>query len=138
MFLITKKYSNFTNLINRIKLDSNRQQKVSKLFQEDLAEAFRKWAVQEFPGNLISVTEVKVTPDLAVSKIYISIFPSTRKDEIFKAIKVNIPFFRGALSSGASKEMRITPELIFILDNSLDEIDKIDKALKGEGNNPIL
>jgi ribosome-binding factor A len=119
-------------------LDSNRQQKVSKLFQEDLAEAFRKWAIKEFPGNLISVTEVKVTPDLGVSKIYVSIFPNTKKDEIFKAIKENIPFFRGVLSNGASKQMRITPELIFILDNSLDEMDKIDKALKGEGNNPIL
>ena len=119
-------------------MDSNRQQKVSKLFQEELAEAFRKWAVKEFPGNLISVTEVKVTPDLSVSKIYVSIFPNNRKEEIFKEIKKNIPFFRGILSNGASKKMRITPELIFILDNSLDEMDKIDKALRGEGNNPIL
>ncbi len=119
-------------------MDSNRQQKVSKLFQEELAEAFRKWGVKEFPGNLISVTEVKVTPDLGVSKIYVSIFPNTQKDEIFKEIRVNTPLFRGILSKSASKQMRITPELIFILDNSLDEIDKIDKALKGEGNNPIL
>ena len=51
---------------------------------------------------------------------------------------MNTPLFRGILSKSASKQMRITPELIFILDNSLDEIDKIDKALKGEGNNPIL
>jgi len=119
-------------------LDSNRQQKVSKLFQEELAEAFRKWTVKEFPGNLVSVTEVKVTPDLGVSKVYVSVFPNTQKDEIFKSIRENTPFFRGILSSGASKKMRITPELIFILDNSLDEIDKIDKALRGEGNNPIL
>ena len=61
-------------------LDSNRQLKVGKLFQEELAEAFRKWASEEFPGNIISVTEVKVTPDLSVAKIYVSIFPNTRKE----------------------------------------------------------
>lgn len=119
-------------------MDSNRQQKVGKLFQEELAEAFRKWAVEEFPGNILSVTEVKVTPDLSGAKIYVSIFPSERKTEILAAIKTNTPLFRGVLSRGAAKKMRITPELIFILDNSLDEIDKIDKALRGEGNNPIL
>ena len=119
-------------------MDSNRQQKVSKLFQEELAEAFRKWTTKEFPGNIISVTEVKVTPDLSVSKIYVSIFPNTRKDEILAAIKENTPKFRGVLSKGAAKAMRITPELIFKLDNSLDEIEKIDNALKGKGDNPIL
>ena len=119
-------------------MDSNRQQKVGKLFQEELAEAFRKWGTEEFPGNLISVTEVKVTPDLSVAKVYVSIFPNTRKEEISAAIKENTPKFRGILSNGAAKKMRITPELIFKLDNSLDEIDKIDKALQGKGNNPIL
>ncbi|MBF0596349.1 30S ribosome-binding factor RbfA [Faecalibacter rhinopitheci] len=119
-------------------MDSNRQQKVGKLFQEELAEGFRKWTKEEFPGNLISVTEVKVTPDLSVAKIYVSIFPSNRKEEIIKVIKQNTPLFRGILSKGAGKTMRITPELIFKLDNSLDEIDKIDKALRGQGENPIL
>ena len=119
-------------------LDSNRQLKVGKLFQEELAEAFRKWASEEFPGNIISVTEVKVTPDLSVAKIYVSIFPNTKKEEILKEIRTNTPLFRGILSKGAAKTMRTTPELIFKLDNSLDEIEKIDNALKGKGNNPIL
>ncbi|HEY4538490.1 MAG TPA: 30S ribosome-binding factor RbfA [Faecalibacter sp.] len=119
-------------------MDSNRQLKVGKLFQEELAEAFRKWASEEFTGNIISVTEVKVSPDLSVAKIYVSIFPNTRKEEILAAIKTNTPLFRGILSKGAAKTMRITPELVFKLDNSLDEIEKIDNALKGKGNNPIL
>ena len=119
-------------------MDSNRQQKVGKLFQEELAEAFRKWGAEEFPGNIISVTEVKVTPDLSVAKIYVSIFPNNRKEEIIKTIRENTPKFRGILSKGAAKQMRITPELVFKLDNSLDEIEKIDNALKGKGNNPIL
>ncbi|WP_068598674.1 ribosome-binding factor A [Vaginella massiliensis] len=119
-------------------MDSNRQQKVGKLFQEELAEAFRKWAVEFYPGNLISVTEVNVSPDLGVAKIYLSIFPNDKKDDILKEIITQTPTFRGILSRGASKQMRITPELIFKLDNTLDEIDKIDRALQGKGNNPIL
>lgn len=118
-------------------MDSNRQQKVGKLFQEELAEAFRKWAVEEFPGNILSVTEVKVTPDLSGAKIYVSIFPAARKAEIMAAIKENTPLFRGILSRGAAKDA-YNARINFILDNSLDEIDKIDKALRGEGNNPIL
>lgn len=119
-------------------MDSNRQQKVGKLFQEELAEAFRKWAVEYYPGNLISVTEVKVSPDLGVAKIYLSIFPNDKKDAILKEIIEQTPFFRGFLSKGATKNMRITPEFVFKLDNTLDEIDKIDRALLGKGDNPVL
>ena len=75
---------------------------------------------------------------MSVAKIYVSIFPNTRKEEILASIKENTSKFRGILSRGAAKYMRITPELIFKLDNSLDEIEKIDKALQGKGNNPIL
>ncbi|ADX68619.1 MULTISPECIES: 30S ribosome-binding factor RbfA [Weeksella] len=119
-------------------MDSNRQQKVGKLFQEELAEAFRKWASELFPGNLVSVTEVKVTPDLSIAKVFISIFPNDKKDEILQEINTQAPYFRGILSKGAAKNMRLTPELIFRLDPTLDEMDKIDRALSGKGNNPIL
>jgi len=119
-------------------LDSNRQQKVGKLFQEELAEAFRKWTIEFYPGNIISVTEVKVSPDLGVAKVYVSVFPNDKKDEIVKEIKNQNSLFRGILSKGAAKSMRITPELVFKLDNTLDEMDKIDRALNGKGNNPLL
>lgn len=76
-------------------MDSNRQQKVGKLFQEELAEAFRKWASELFPGNLVSVTEVKVTPDLSIAKVFISIFPNDKKDEILQEINTQAPYFRG-------------------------------------------
>lgn len=119
-------------------METNRQKKVSTVFQEELSEIFRKEAKEHFPGILLSVTEVKVTPDLSVAKVYLSIFPSNNKKEIIKQIKEKAPFYRSQLARTAAKTMRITPELIFFVDSSLDEIEKIDKALKGEGNNPIL
>lgn len=118
-------------------MDSNRQKKVGKLFQEELSEVFRKDARELFPGNIITVSEVKVSPDLSVAKVYISIFPNTNKDIIFKEIKEKAPTYRSILSKTAAKTMRITPELLFYLDNSLDDMERIERAIRGEGENPI-
>lgn len=119
-------------------MDSNRQKKVSTVFQEELSEIFRKEAKELYPGSLISVSEVKVSPDLSIAKVYISIFPATNKDLIIKALKLKAPTYRSQLAKTAAKTMRITPELLFYLDNTLDEMDRIDRALSGKGDNPIL
>lgn len=119
-------------------MDTNRQKKVATVFQEELSEIFRKEAKELYPGNLITVTEVKVSPDLSVAKIYVSIFPTTNKDTIIKSIKLKAATYRSQLAKTAAKTMRITPELLFYLDNTLDEMDKIDRALSGKGDNPIL
>ncbi|SMC61689.1 30S ribosome-binding factor RbfA [Moheibacter sediminis] len=119
-------------------MDSNRQKKVSTVFQEELSEIFRKEAKELYPGSLISVSEVKVSPDLSIAKVYISIFPVTNKDLIIKALKLKAPTYRSQLAKTAAKTMRITPELLFYLDNTLDEMERIDRALSGKGDNPIL
>jgi len=125
---------------NKIKsiLDSNRQKKVGKLFQEELSEVFRKEAKELYPGNIITVSEVTVSPDLSVAKVYISIFPNTQKEFIVKEIKAKAPTYRSMLAKTAAKTMRITPELLFYVDNSLDNIEKIERAIRGEGENPII
>lgn len=119
-------------------MDTNRQKKVSKVFQEELSEIFRKEAKELYPGNLISISEVKVSADLSVAKVYVSIFPATNKELIIKAIKAKAPSYRSLLAKTAAKTMRVTPELLFHLDNTLDEMEKIDRALSGKGDNPIL
>lgn len=119
-------------------METNRQKKVGTVFQEELAEIFRKEALELYPGKLLTVTEVKVSPDLSVAKVYISIFPNQDKESIFKEIKEKAPVYRSMLAKTAAKTMRVTPELLFYLDTSLDDIERIDRALKGEGNNPIL
>lgn len=119
-------------------MDSNRQKKVGTVFQEELSEIFRKEAKELYPGTLISISEVKVSPDLSIAKVYVSIFPATNKDLIIKAIKLKAPTYRSQLAKTAAKTMRITPELLFYIDNTLDQMDKIDRALSGKGDNPIL
>ncbi len=119
-------------------METNRQKKVATVFQEELSEIFRKEAKELFPGKLLTVSEVNVSPDLSVAKVYVSIFPTHEKEQIIKLIKEKAPFYRSLLAKTAAKTMRITPELLFYLDSSLDEMDKIDRALRGEGNNPTL
>lgn len=119
-------------------METNRQKKVSTIFQEELSEIFRKEALELYPGKLLTVTDVTVSPDLSVAKVYISIFPNHDKEVIIKQIKEKATVYRSMIARTAAKTMRITPEMLFYLDTTLDEIEKIDKALKGEGNNPIL
>lgn len=119
-------------------MESNRQKKVATVFQEELSEIFRKEARENYSGYIITITNVWVSSDLSVSKVNLSIFPAKGKDEIMKQIKEKAPFYRSLLAKSVAKTMRTTPELIFYLDTSLDDIEKIEKALRGEGNNPIL
>lgn len=119
-------------------MESNRQKKVAKVFQEELSEVFRKEAMESFKGTLLTVSDVSVSPDLSVAKIYISVFPTSHQQQILKSIKDKSAQYRSHLARSAAKTMRITPELLFYLDSTLDEMDKIDKALRGEGNNPKL
>lgn len=86
----------------------------------------------------MTVTEVKITPDLAVAKVYLSVFPSEGKEKILAEIKEKAPLYRMRLAKTAAKTMRITPELLFYVDSTLDAQEKIDRALKGEGDNPVL
>lgn len=119
-------------------MESNRQKKVATVFQEELSEIFRKEAKELYPGRLLTVTAVKVSPDLSAAKIYVSIFPAKDKELIIKSIKEKSAVYRSQLAKTAAKTMRVVPELLFYLDSTLDEMEKIDRALRGEGNNPIL
>lgn len=118
--------------------DSNRIQKINQLFQEQLAESMRQKAAKDFPGVLLSVTEVRTTADLSISKCYISIFPDTNRNQIFKQLKQDIPYYRNVIGQTVAKKMRKVPEINFYMDTSIEQAEEIDQALKGKGNNPIL
>ncbi len=119
-------------------MESNRQRKINQLLQEDLAEIFRKQSTEMGKGILISVTEVKVSPDLGVAKVYVSIFPQEYRVPLMKEIDIIKSRIRKILGSKLAKQLRQIPELLFYLDTTLDDVEKIEKALKGEDENPIL
>ncbi len=118
--------------------ESNRQRKVSQIIQEDFAELFRKQAAESSENFLVSVSDVKVTADLSIAKIYLSIFPQEFRKPIMKEIETNLSQYRNFIGQKMGKQVRIIPDLKFYLDTSLDDVEKLDKELRGEGDNPIL
>lgn len=117
---------------------NKRINKVNQLLQRDLAEIFRKQAVKIQPNMLISVTEVRTTSDLSISKVYLSIFPTEHTKKVMDYVDENYGFFRGELGNLIAKDMRIVPELHFYVDQTMEKVDEIDRALKGKGDNPVL
>jgi len=119
-------------------MESNRQRKVAQIIQEDFAELFRKQASESKQSILVSVSDVKVTPDLGIAKIYLSIFPQEHRSSIMKEIEENKAQYRNFIGQKMAKQVRIIPQLSFYLDTTLDDVERIEKELRGEGDNPVL
>ena len=111
-------------------MESTRQKKVSRLIQKELADIFLKKGNEFAHGKLVSITRVRVSPDLSFTKIYISIFPATNQDGILQAIHDHSSKIRFYLGQKVRSQLRIVPDIAFHIDDSLDYIDKIDKLLK--------
>jgi ribosome-binding factor A len=113
--------------------ESQRQKKIGSVLQRDLVEVLQRAATQGgMHGILISVSKVKVTVDLSVAKVYLSIFPNNKGKELIEGIKSNAPLIKHELAQRTKHQLRRMPALQFYLDDSLEYIDKIDKSLKGE------
>ncbi|HCC71533.1 MAG TPA: 30S ribosome-binding factor RbfA [Bacteroidales bacterium] len=110
-------------------MESTRQKKVSRLLQRELAEILRQKTPELARGKMITVTTVRVSPDLALAKIYLSIFPSDNSDHILGSITDHTPRIRNELAIKIRNQLRIIPEIAFYLDDSLDYIDNIDSLL---------
>ncbi|MDE6341218.1 MAG: 30S ribosome-binding factor RbfA, partial [Muribaculaceae bacterium] len=108
--------------------------KIARLIQKDLSEIFRRQTAAM--GNvLVSVSGVKVSPDLSVAKAYLSIFPPERSAEILANIKAQSKTVRYELAQSVKQVLRKCPDLSFFLDDSLDYAENIDRLLASD---PIL
>ena len=116
---------------------TNRQKKIAGVIQKDLVEVLQKAAQDGMQGVIISVSKVTVTTDLSIAKVYLSIFPSEKRDELVKGIQSNTTLIRHELAKRTRNQLRRMPELSFFGDDSLDYIEDIDKSLRGEDENPI-
>ena len=111
-------------------IESTRQLKVAKEIQKVMAEVIRSKGMAAFGGALVSVSGVKVSPDLAIAKIYVSVFPSDKAEAVMAVLDENARALRGELGSKVGKQLRIVPEITFYLDNSLDYVEHIEELLK--------
>ncbi len=113
-------------------METTRQQKINRLIQKELGEIFLL-QTKAMPGILVSVSGVRISPDLSVAKAYLSIFPSEKGKELLANIKTNVKAIRYDLGQRLGKQLRIIPELVFYIDDSLDYLENIDKLLNTEG-----
>jgi ribosome-binding factor A len=110
--------------------ESTRQQKVGKQLQKDLAEIIRQQGMAMYGGAMITVTTVRVSPDLALARVHLSIFPSSKANEVMNTIGHQSRTIRGELGKRIGKQLRVVPELSFFVDDSLDYVAHIDELLK--------
>ncbi|MDE6321303.1 MAG: 30S ribosome-binding factor RbfA [Muribaculaceae bacterium] len=110
-------------------MESTRQAKIARLLQKELSEIFRLQTAKT-RGVLVSVSAVKVSPDLSVAKAYLSVFPSDKGAEMLENINRNARTIRYELAQKVRFQLRKTPELSFYLDDSLDYLENIDHLLQ--------
>ncbi|NBC24995.1 MAG: 30S ribosome-binding factor RbfA [Bacteroidetes bacterium] len=112
---------------------SLRQEKVAKQVQQDLAVIFQQNSKSMFGGAFITVTVVRMTPDLRTAKVYLSFFANSGDDkgEFLEQVRSKTSAIRGKLGNKIGQQVRNVPELYFYLDDSLDRAEEIDNLLKG-------
>ena len=110
-------------------MESTRLNKIGRLLQKELSDIFLL-QTKAMSGTLVSVSVVRVSPDLGIARVYLSIFPSEKAPELLEAIKANTKAIRFDLGQRVHLQLRKIPELTFYIDDSLDHIEKIDNLLK--------
>lgn len=111
-------------------MDSTRQKKVSRVIQRELGIYFQRNGTEFAKGAMITVTQTRVSPDLGIAKVYLSIFAVDDKQAVVDAIKERAWEVRKYLAKERN-ELRVVPELHFYIDDSLDQIERIEDLLKG-------
>lgn len=109
-------------------MQETRQNKISRMLQKELAQIFQS-QTRMMHGVMVSVTHVKVSPDLSICTAHLSVFPSDKAEEILQNVNANQKTIRYELGKRIRNQVRIIPELRFFVDDSLDYIERIDELL---------
>ena len=111
-------------------MENTRLNRLERLLQKDLGSIFMVEAKGLFNGALITVTKVRITRDLSIARVYLSIFGTDNKEGLVAEVRLHSKMIRTALAQKIKNQVRKIPELEFYHDDSLDYIENIDKLLK--------
>ncbi len=112
-------------------MESKRQQKFSRLIQKELADIFQRETTHLFAGAYISVSTVRVSPDLGMAKVYLGVMMAPNKEELLQEIRINTKTIRHHLAQRIKSQVRVIPELVFYLDDTAEYAARIDKLFDG-------
>ncbi len=115
---------------------------MSRLLQKELGDIFQRYGRDNYPGVMISVNQIKVTPDLAIAKTYLSFLPKQRKDEVLKSIQNTTGQVRHELGKRIRNQLRIVPELVFYYDDTDEVAAEVERMFENldippEDENPL-
>ena len=110
-------------------MDSTRQNKIARLIQKELSEMFQQ-QTRQTRGVLVSVSACRISPDMSICRVYLSVFPSEQAEQIVRNVNDNQKSVRFELGNRMRHQLRIIPELKFFVDDSLDYADHIAELLK--------
>jgi ribosome-binding factor A len=108
-------------------MESKRQQKFSRLIQKELAEIFQREVPHLFEGAYISVSVVRVSPDLGVARVYLSVMMAKNNEATLLEVRTNTRTLRHLLAQRIKSQVRVIPELVFYLDDSAEYAAQMDK-----------
>ena len=113
-------------------METKRQERINKLLQRDLSEIFQREMGHVTQHAMVTVTKTKVTPDLSLAKVYVSLFATKDTEALMKNIIEHTAEIRGKLGTRIRHQLRAVPELRFYRDDSLDYLDNIENLLKND------
>ena len=108
-------------------MESKRQQKFAGVIQQDLAAIFQREGNNYLPNTMVTITKVRVTPDLAIARIFLSFFGNTNAPLALQTIKLHASEIRYKLGSRIKDQVRIIPQLEFFVDDTSEYVDRMDK-----------
>jgi ribosome-binding factor A len=108
-------------------MESKRQQKFAGVIQEDLAAIFQREGMNYLPNTLVTITKVRVTPDLAIARIFLSFFGNSNLQQALQTIKLHASEIRYKLGARIKDQVRIIPQLEFFIDDTSEYVERMDK-----------
>ena len=108
-------------------MESKRQQKFAGVIQEDLAAIFQREGMNYLPNTMVTITKVRVTPDLAIARIFLSFFNMTNTALALQTIKSHASEIRYKLGGRIKDQVRVIPQLEFFIDDTSEYVERMDK-----------
>jgi ribosome-binding factor A len=111
-------------------LEGKRQKQVAGLLNKELSDIFQRMGLSMVDGGMVSISGVKITPDLFDARVYLSLFKVKDATETLKKITDQSHEIKRELTSRVRHQLRSMPKLTFYIDDTLDYVDKIEELFK--------
>ncbi|MCZ4243516.1 30S ribosome-binding factor RbfA [Pedobacter punctiformis] len=117
-------------------MESKRQQKFAGVIQEELAQIFQREGTSFLPDTLVTITRVRVSPDLAVAKVYLSFFNTNNTTLSINTVNAHAGEIRYKLGGRIRHQVRVIPELTFFVDDTNEYVERMDHLFEKIAKEP--